>query len=174
MNKYRLLLFDRDGTLTYENIDFHKDLSILPSYPYSAKTLQILDKAGFSIAIVTNQSGIARGFWSMDQVQKLHQRLTKEWQVPLQFYVCPHHPDDDCSCRKPRTSLLEKAMMDYGSAPSQCLMIGDSLIDFKSASAAGIDFALVLTGRGRITGEHLPESPTLKSNTIAQLGLQLV
>jgi D-glycero-D-manno-heptose 1,7-bisphosphate phosphatase len=174
MSKYRLLLFDRDGTLTYENINFHKDLSILPSYPYSAKTLQILDKAGFSIAIVTNQSGIARGFWSMSQVEKLHQRLAKEWQVPLQFYICPHHPDEDCACRKPKAGLLERAMMDYGSAPSQCLMIGDSLIDFESAKVAGIDFALVLTGRGRVTDERLSENPVVKSDTVAQLGLTLV
>lgn len=174
MNKYRLLLFDRDGTLTYENIDFHKDLSILPSYPFSANTLQLLNRAGFSIAIVTNQSGIARGFWNMDQVDKLHQRLAEEWQVPVRFYICPHHPDEDCACRKPRAGLLEKAMMDYGSAPSRCLMIGDSLIDFESAKAAGTDFALILTGRGRATGGRLPEKPALQSDTVAQLGLQLV
>jgi D-glycero-D-manno-heptose 1,7-bisphosphate phosphatase len=173
MNKYRLLLFDRDGTLTYENIDFHKNLSILPSYPFSANTLQLLNRAGYSIAIVTNQSGIARGYWSLDKVEKLHKRLTKEWQVPLQFYICPHHPDEDCSCRKPKAGLLKNAMMDYGSTPPECLMIGDSLIDYEAAKAAGIDFALVLTGRGRVTRERLPEIPALKSNTIAQLGLQL-
>lgn len=174
MTAYRLLMFDRDGTLTYENTDFHRDLSILPSYPFSAFALQKLKKAGFLVALVTNQSGIARGFWSMEQVDKLHHRLIGEWQIPMKVYMCPHHPDEKCACRKPSAGLLEKAMSDHALDRSHCLMIGDSSIDSESARAASIDFALVLTGRGKATHNRLPIAPTMTFDTVAQLSLQLI
>ena len=173
MKTYRLLLFDRDGTLTYENTDFHKDLSTLSPYPFTAITLQRLHRAGFLMAVITNQSGIARGYWSMGQVETLHQQLTKEWRIPLQFYVCPHHPNDDCFCRKPRTGLIERAMVDFNLKPAQCLMIGDTITDYESARAAGIDFGLVLTGRGRATEGRLQGAPILKTDTVAQIGSAL-
>lgn len=171
---YRLLLFDRDGTLTYENVDFHKNLSTLPAYPFVANALQRLNDVGFSISVITNQSGIARGFWSMEEVEGLHLRLKKEWKIPAQFYICPHHPEDKCACRKPRSGLLGKAMADHSVMHTQCLMVGDSLIDFEAAQAAKVDFALILTGRGLATREQLSVAPTMISDNIAQFSSQLI
>ncbi|MFB0515611.1 MAG: D-glycero-alpha-D-manno-heptose-1,7-bisphosphate 7-phosphatase [Candidatus Neomarinimicrobiota bacterium] len=169
MRRFRLLLFDRDGTLTYENRRYHRDLLTLPSYPFAGPTLQDLAAAGYHLAVVTNQSGIAHGYWPLEAVQALHERFCREWGVTLPFYICPHHPDEGCQCRKPGASLLQQAMTDCGIEPGSSLMIGDSMSDYGAAQAAGVGFALVLTGRGRVTDRQLPTPPAMVLDTIAGL-----
>ncbi|UCH62450.1 MAG: HAD-IIIA family hydrolase [Fidelibacterota bacterium] len=173
MSSYQLLLFDRDGTLTYEQRSFHRDLSALPAYPFTGVTLKQLDESGCRLGIATNQSGIARGYWSMKEVDVLHERFCREWDVTPRFYLCPHHPDDGCRCRKPESELLQRAMSDCGVQAKACLMIGDSLADYGAAQSAGVAFALVLTGRGRATRDQLPEPPAMILDNIAGLNKHL-
>ncbi len=174
MKRYRLLLFDRDGALTYENRQYHRDLSALPAYPFAGSLLRDLDKSGYPLAVVTNQSGIARGYWSLEEVQAAHDRLCREWGVVPRFYICPHHPDDGCQCRKPAPGLLHQALEDAGIKPESGLMIGDSLVDHGAARSAGVDFALVLTGRGRATLQQLPEPPIMVLDSVAGLRVHLI
>lgn len=169
MSSYQLLLFDRDGTLTYEQRSYHRNLSALPSYPFTGATLKELNASGYRLAVATNQSGIARGYWSMEEVEVLHERFCREWGVTPRFYICPHHPDDGCRCRKPEPELLQRAMSGYGVQAEACLMIGDSLADYGAARRAGAAFALVLTGRGRATRDQLPEPPAMVLDNIAGL-----
>ncbi len=169
MRPYRLLLFDRDGTLTYEERICHRDLSALPPYPFTGATLKDLHSEGYPLAVVTNQSGIARGYWSMEELQALHERFCREWGVTPRFYICPHHPDDGCRCRKPEPGLLQQAMSEHKVSPEACLVIGDSLTDYGAAQRAGTAFALVLTGRGRATRDQLPEPPAMVLDTVAGL-----
>jgi len=166
---YRLLLFDQDGTLTFENKHYHQDLSTLPAYPFTGETLRGLYASGYKLVVVTNQSGIAREYFTMEEVQALHKRFCTEWQLAPEFYICPHHPDEGCRCRKPEPYLLQQAMSDHKVAVEECLMIGDSVTDFLAAEKAGIAFALVLTGRGQLSQGQLPGSPAMVLNNIADL-----
>jgi D-glycero-D-manno-heptose 1,7-bisphosphate phosphatase len=174
MKPYQLLLFDRDGTLNNENRDYHRDLSSIHPYPFAGGILSALDQAGYHLSVVTNQSGVARGYWDESDLRIMHDRMCKEWDVRLQFYICPHHPNDGCACRKPGTQLLEQAMHDRGIAPQKSLMIGDSITDFEAANKAGVDFALALTGRGQNTRAQLPGAPMIILDTVADLREHLI
>ena len=165
MTRYQLIIFDRDGTLCYEHMHYHRDLSKLRPYPFTGSLLAELQTAGYRLAVATNQSGIGRGFWTLEAVTALHDRFTREWGISPAFYLCPHTPDDHCSCRKPQPDLLIRALEDCQIPPEQALMIGDSQADFGAARAAGVDFALVLTGRGRQTQEQLPDRSCIVLNT---------
>jgi len=171
---YRLLLFDRDGTLTYEEKSYHRDLSALRSYPFTGVILRDLNKAGHSLAVVSNQSGIARGYWNMDEVHALHERFCREWEISPRYYICPHHPDDGCQCRKPEPGLLQQALSEHKVQSEASLTIGDSLADYGAAQRAGTAFALVLTGRGRATRDQLPEPPAMVLDTVASLREHLI
>ncbi len=174
MSTYQLLLFDRDGTLTFENRYYHQDLSTLPDYPFTGEALRGLHTSNHQLAVVTNQSGVARGFFSIEDVQTLHKRFCKKWQLTPEFYICPHHPDEGCRCRKPEPYLLQQAMSDHKVAAEECLMIGDSVTDYVAAEQAGIAFALVLTGRGRFSQGQLPGPPIMVLNNIADLLRNLI
>ncbi len=167
--KYHLILFDRDGTLNYEEQSYHRDLAILNSYPFSGPALRTLAAAGHRLALVTNQSGIARGYWSTGEVDRLHERFFKEWRVAPGVYLCPHGPDEGCRCRKPLPGLIEQALADHECSPAAALMVGDSPADAGAARQAGVDFALVLTGRGRSTRGRMTDPPVMLLDTVADL-----
>ena len=167
--KYSLILLDRDGTLNYEAQNHHRDLSVLRPYPFSGPALRGLTDAGHRLALVTNQSGIARGYWSIDDVDRLHKRFFKEWGVEPKVYLCPHGPGGGCGCRKPLPGLVQRALADHQCTPAAALMVGDSLADAGAAQGAGVDFALVLTGRGRITRDLLSHPPAMLLDTVADL-----
>ena len=172
MTARRMVIFDRDGTLTYEAADYHRDLSRVRSYPFAGPLLKRLEDQGCLLAVATNQSGIGRGFWTRAEVDRLHSRLGQEWEVPLSWHLCPHHPDDHCPCRKPLPALVQEALDKAGLQAAEALMVGDSPADAQAAAAAGVEFALVLTGKGRQTRSQLgPGIPILE--TVADLEVQL-
>ena len=171
MTAPRMVIFDRDGTLTYEAADYHRDLFRVRSYPFAGPLLKRLLEQGCLLAVATNQSGIGRGFWTREAVDQLHSRLTQDWGVPLSWHLCPHHPDDNCPCRKPLPTLVQEALDGAGLQAEDALMIGDSPADAGAAAAAGVEFTLVLTGKGRQTRSQLgPDIPVLE--TVADLEVQ--
>ena len=173
MSPRRLLMFDRDGTLTYEQQGHHPDLAALSPYPFAGPLLRDLDAAGYQLAVVTNQSGVARGLWTLEDVDAVHQRFSQAWGVAPRFYICHHAPDDGCNCRKPEPGLLRQAMATVGALAGGALLIGDSLADAGAAQQAGVEFVLVLTGRGRATLEELSLPPALVLDTVAGLRAHL-
>ncbi len=169
MKQYRLIIFDRDGTLNYEDQNYHRDLSALRPYPFSGQVLRALKAAGHQLALATNQSGIAHGLWSRDEVEQLHSRFFADWGLDLPVYMCPHLPDDGCTCRKPQPGLILQALADHDCSPKAALMVGDSTADAGAARNAGVDFALVLTGRGKLTRPRLTSPPAMFLDTVAAL-----
>ena len=153
------VFLDRDGTLV-EEMEFLVDPDKLRLFPGAAATVRRLNDAGLPVVIVTNQSMIARGLASEQQLALIHERLTtmlKAAGAHLDgIYYCPHHPDigeppyrGPCDCRKPLPGLLYQAAGDLGLDLAQSAMIGDTLRDLEAGAAAGCrTLILVRTGHG--------------------------
>lgn len=151
MNPRPVVFLDRDGTIIFERnyLSDPKQVALLPGAVAGLRKLQSL---GFRLVIITNQSGVARGYFDEDCVARVHQRLSQllgAHGVNIDaVYYCPHHPADKCDCRKPRPGLLLRAAADFHFDPSQAYMIGDKVCDIEVGQAVGATTVLVRTGYG--------------------------
>lgn len=147
----RFVLVDRDGTINVEK-HYLSDPDQLELYPGIGAALKRLQDAGFGIAVLTNQSGIARGYFDLARLEQIHDRLrallAAEGVTVDGIYICPHGPDDDCTCRKPLPGMVEQAVAEHGFDPAQAVMIGDKEVDVELGRAVGAETYLVRTGHG--------------------------
>jgi D-glycero-D-manno-heptose 1,7-bisphosphate phosphatase len=147
----QFVILDRDGTLIVERnyLSSPDGVELLPN---AAAGLRRFKELGWGRLIVTNQSGIGRGYFTWDTVSAIHAQmvaLLAQCGAEIDgIYVCPHAPEDDCDCRKPKTGLVLKAAADWGFEPSECLFIGDKACDVDLGRALGGSTILVLTGYG--------------------------
>ncbi len=152
------LFLDRDGTVN-EELDFISSPDQVRLIPGSAEAIRGANATGLKVFIITNQSGIARGFLTEQQLDEVHTRLLKlledEHASIDGIYYCPHHPElgneryrRDCDCRKPRPGLLRQAALKSNVDLKRSFLVGDRLIDIETGKAAGTTNVLVLTGYG--------------------------
>lgn len=152
----KLIILDRDGVINHDSDNYIKTLEEWIPYPTAIAAIGQLTRAGFTVAIATNQSGIARGYYNQATLEAMHDRLHKLVNNAgghiTQIEYCPHGPDDMCQCRKPLPGMLQKIQHHLG---LECLtgswMIGDSLRDLQAGEAVGCKVALVRTGKGKKT-----------------------
>jgi D-glycero-D-manno-heptose 1,7-bisphosphate phosphatase len=141
----KAVFLDRDGTI---NVDKHyvykpEDFEFISGVPQAIKSLN--DK-GYKVIVISNQSGIARGFYTASDVEKLHGyvdgELAKQGAKIDAYYICPHHPDftGECECRKPKTGLVDMAVREFDVDVSLSYMVGDKESDEECARAAGLKF----------------------------------
>lgn len=148
----RFVILDRDGTLIVERnyLSSPDGVELLAN---AAVGLRRFKELGWGRLIVTNQSGIGRGYFTWDVVDAIHTQMkalfARHGAEIDGIYVCPHAPEDDCDCRKPRTGLVRKAAADWGFDPSDCLFVGDKACDVELGRALGGSTILVLTGYGK-------------------------
>jgi D-glycero-D-manno-heptose 1,7-bisphosphate phosphatase len=158
------LFIDRDGTLT-EEVGYVNHPSRLRLLPRSAEAIRRLNQAGIAAVVATNQAGIARGYFSEDVLQAVHERLVEQLKdagAHLDgLYVCPHHPTEgaapfraDCDCRKPKPGLLLRAARELDLDLGGSVMVGDKASDLLVAPPVGARAILVLTGYGRGEWEY--------------------
>ncbi|MDD2523820.1 MAG: D-glycero-beta-D-manno-heptose 1,7-bisphosphate 7-phosphatase [Endomicrobiia bacterium] len=151
-NLYPAVFLDRDGTINHDKhyLSDEKDLKI---YSFVKKSILKLQKAGFKIVIVTNQSGISRGFFSENKLKKIHNKLIallKEQNIKIDgIYYCPHGPNDICDCRKPKIGMATKAADDLNIDLKKSYTVGDSTRDYLLGYNFGGKGILVLTGHGK-------------------------
>ena len=149
----RFVILDRDGTLIVERnyLSSPEDVELLAN---AAAGLRRFKELGWGRLIVTNQSGIGRGYFTWETVDAIHARMialfAQSGAEIDDIYVCPHAPEDDCDCRKPRAGLVLKAAAKWGFDPSDCLFIGDKACDVDLGRALGGSTILVLTGYGSV------------------------
>lgn len=142
----KAIFLDRDGTINedYEYVYKPEDLKFIDNIENDLLRLQ---KAGFLLIIITNQSGIGRGFFSEEEANifnyYLKERLEKKGISITDIFMCPHHPDLNCNCRKPSPRMIKEAMGKYNINPEQSFMIGDKPIDVESGINAGVRSFLV-------------------------------
>ena len=150
-----LIILDRDGVINEDSDDYIKSPEEYVPIPGSLEAISLLNKAGFTVVVATNQSGIARGYFDEDTLEKMHDKLStllaKKGGKIERIYVCPHGPDDNCECRKPKTGLFLNILKDYAVEPRKVTVIGDSLKDLQVARAVNMVPILVRTGKGSAT-----------------------
>lgn len=151
----RLIILDRDGVINEDSDEFIKSVDECQLIEGSADAIARLSDAGYVVVVATNQSGIARGLFDEFDLAQIHQHITTEVEEAgghiEAFVYCPHGPDDNCDCRKPRPGLLEKIALELGLPLSGCPLVGDSLRDLQAAHSAGCEPVLVLSGKGEKT-----------------------
>ena len=143
------IFLDRDGTLNRDT-GYVKTPEELEPFPGSVEAVARLKRAGACVVLTTNQSGVARGFFTTAELEAIHARLRVLLEVGGAsldaIYYCPHHPDDGCSCRKPETGLVDRAVSDLGLDPSRAYVVGDQNRDVELARRIGARSVLVTTG----------------------------
>ena len=150
-----LIILDRDGVINEDSDDYIKNPSEWVPIPDSLAAIAALNHAGHRVVIATNQSGIARGFYTEAQLHRIHQKMQQALakmggHIDGIFY-CPHHPDDHCCCRKPKPGLLLQIAEKFNTDFTDAWMIGDALSDIACAHAVNCGAILVKTGKGMRT-----------------------
>lgn len=147
-----LIVLDRDGVINYDSDAYIKSPDEWHPYPGSLEAIARLFAAGFEIVVATNQSGIGRGLFeraALDAIhRKMHEEIGRAGGRLAGVYVCPHHPDDGCACRKPAPGLLLEIAADRARTLEGVRVVGDKLSDLEAALAAGAKPVLVRSGRG--------------------------
>src|SRR3989338_6482291 len=177
--KNKAVFLDRDGTLnydegyTYKTMDFKLLPDVIPS-------LKLLGKK-FILIIITNQSGVGRGSYTMEDVRKFNELMLGEFEKRgikiADIFICPHHPDDKCGCRKPGTRFIKEAEKKYNIDLECSYVIGDHPWDIEMGIRAGCMTIYVLTGHGMIHIDELSEKdiqPTLITNNLYDSALWIV
>lgn len=155
----RLLVLDRDGVINEDSKHFVKSAQEWRPLPGSIDAIAALSKAGFTVTVASNQSGLARGLFDRNALRAMHRKLRRLVAAAGgrvdRIVVCPHGPDDSCRCRKPQPGLLHRLGSHYGVPMTDVPVIGDSLRDLQAAVAVGAQPILVLSGNGRKTRKSL-------------------
>ena len=157
---HRLVVLDRDGVINRESADFVRSAEEWVPLAGSIEAIARLSNAGFSVAIASNQSGLASGLFDTSALAamhgKLHDLVAAAGGRVDHIAICPHGPDDDCDCRKPRPGLLHQIGTRFDISLAGTPVVGDSLRDIQAAVAVDARPILVRTGNGRNTERVLP------------------
>ena len=173
----RAIFIDRDGTIS-EEVGYVNHLSRYRLLPRSAEAIRLARQSGYLTVVVTNQAGVARGYFPESLVLEVHKKLVgllREGGAELDgIYYCPHHPHEGaapyrqkCGCRKPIPGLIERAVKELDIDSGASYIVGDSWIDIEAGARAGMRGVLVLTGYGRGLLEHQKERFTTKPAHVA-------
>jgi D-glycero-D-manno-heptose 1,7-bisphosphate phosphatase len=151
----KLVILDRDGVVNRDSDAFIKSPDEWVPIPGSLEAIARLNQAGYRVVIASNQSGIGRGLFDMVTLNEIHEKMHRQLaalgaRVDAIFF-CPHTPNDNCDCRKPKPGLLEQIIQRFEADPASTPMVGDSLRDLQAGAALGLSSHLVLTGKGQET-----------------------
>ena len=174
----KLLILDRDGVINFDSDAYIKSVEEWIPLPGSIEAIAQLSKAGWTVAVATNQSGIARGYYDVATLEAMHERLRslvagQGGELGLVVY-CPHGPDEGCACRKPKPGMLQTIAAHYGADLAECWFVGDSLGDLQAAQAVDAQPVLVKTGKGlQTSAKDLPVN-TLIFDDLAAIAADLI
>lgn len=151
----KLIILDRDGVINFDSEAYIKNVSEWKPIPNSLEAIAKLSQAGYTVVIATNQSGIGRGLFSIEDLDAIHQVMQNQIRQKGGYidtiFFCPHEPSDNCDCRKPNTGLFKLIAQYFQSDLQGVPAIGDSWRDIQAALKVGCCPALVRTGKGEQT-----------------------
>jgi len=155
-----LVILDRDGVINRDSAAFIKNEAEWQPLPGSIEAIAALTQAGFTLAVASNQSGIARGLFDQPALDRMHAKMLRLVHDAggriSRIVICPHGPDDGCDCRKPKPGMLEQLARHFDTSLEGVPVIGDALRDLEAAAAVGARPVLVRTGKGHDTEQALP------------------
>ena len=163
MRRPRAVLFDRDGTLI-RDVPYNGDPDLVEPMPTVPRALALLRAGGIAIGVVSNQSGVARGLLTHDEVDAVNRRVDEVLGTMDVWAVCPHGPDEGCGCRKPAPGLILGALESLGIDAADALVIGDIGSDVEAAAAAGCPAMLVPTPATR--AEEVRDAPAVAATVL--------
>jgi D-glycero-D-manno-heptose 1,7-bisphosphate phosphatase len=163
----RAVFLDRDGTII-EEVGYLDRAERVEFYPWTIDAIRAFNRAGLAVVMISNQSGVARGFFTETVVDHVHAHMAAmlaEGGARIDaYYYCPHHPDGKvpayarrCDCRKPGRGLVDRAQRELGVDPSRSFVVGDRWLDVALARTVGAQGVLVRTGYGRSEEARPPE-----------------
>jgi len=156
------IILDRDGVINLDSDAYVKSADEWLPIDSSIQAIAQLHKAGHRVFVATNQSGIGRGYFTLDTLNEMHQKMLSLVHEAggeiVDIAFCPHSPDDGCTCRKPEAGLLENLARDNNIDLANAIVVGDSLRDLQAADKVSATAFLVLTGKGKKTQR---DNPTL-------------
>ena len=145
------VFLDRDGVIADE-VGYLNRISRFRMFPFAANSIRLLNEAGLAVIVVTNQSGVGRGYFPQSLVQEVHDAMTRQLATAGAkldgIYYCPHISAQNCSCRKPKTGMLDKAAAEHGLDLKHSFVVGDKYGDIELARNASARGILVRTGYG--------------------------
>ena len=171
----KLIILDRDGVINQDRDDFVKSVDEWIPIEGSMDAIAFLTQAGYNIAIATNQSGIGRKYFTVQDLTEMHakmHRLVRQAGGEIDgIWFCPHTAADNCDCRKPKPGMIYDILERFKANPAETWLVGDSLRDLQAMHEAGGKTALVLTGKGKKTlsqqEKELPENTQIFDNLLA-------
>lgn len=153
----KLIILDRDGVINHDSDAYIKSADEWVAIPGSLEAITRLHQAGYRVVVATNQSGVGRGLFDIDTLNdihaKMHRELSRLGGMIEAVFFCPHTPEDNCSCRKPKAGLLKAIGERLGTDLAGVACVGDSLRDVQACQAVGAEPMLVRTGKGERTLE---------------------
>jgi D-glycero-D-manno-heptose 1,7-bisphosphate phosphatase len=163
MNGRPAVFLDRDGVIV-EEVNYLADPRQVRLIPGAAEAIAKLNRAGWPVVVVTNQAGVARGYFPESRIAEVHDHLSKllagHGARIDRYYYCPHHPTEGvgpyrvaCQCRKPHAGMLLQAAVDLGLNPARSWTVGDKVSDLQAGAWVGAKTVLVRTGYGRTVDE---------------------
>ena len=160
----KLIILDRDGVINRDRDDFVKSADEWVPLEGSMDAIAFLAQAGYTVAVATNQSGIGRGLFTMQQLNEMHAKMHKLVHQAggeiAGIWFCPHTADAGCNCRKPKSGMVEDIIGRFNAKAAEVYMVGDSLRDLQAVAAVGGRPVLVLSGKGKKTlEEHAGDLP---------------
>jgi D-glycero-D-manno-heptose 1,7-bisphosphate phosphatase len=182
--KQRAVFIDRDGTIS-EEVGYINHVSRFRLFPYTAEAIKHLNDNGWLAIVITNQAGVARGYFAEDMVAAVHGKMTNELSSQGSridaIYYCAHHPSVgeppyrvDCDCRKPKPGLINRAASEFDLDLAGSWIVGDRYSDVELARNAGVKSMLVLSGYGRGEWEHQRSTWTVQPDKVAENLLEAV
>jgi D-glycero-D-manno-heptose 1,7-bisphosphate phosphatase len=149
------VFLDRDGTLM-EDVDYCGDPKDVRVFDGAGKALRKLKERGYKLVVITNQSGIARGYFTEEQYKIVEHEVAEQLGKDLidASYFCPHHPNDQCACRKPSAEMVVRAARDHALDLGLSFFVGDKMTDLEAGRNAGVKTVLVRTGYGGDTDSN--------------------
>src|SRR5690606_11486336 len=169
----KLAILDRDGVINHDSDAFVKSPDEWLPIPGSLEAIAKLNQAGWKVVVATNQSGLARGLFSMQDLNAIHAKMRQELAAVGghvdAIFICPHGPDDHCCGVKPLPGMFEDIGLRFDADLRQAVAVGDSLRDIEAASATRCQTWLVLTGNGQRTqaSAKLPSGCRIRANLAA-------
>jgi D-glycero-D-manno-heptose 1,7-bisphosphate phosphatase len=166
----RAVFLDRDGTII-EEVGYLDRAERVEFYPWTIDAIRAFNRAGLAVVMISNQSGVARGFFTETVVDHVHAHMAAmlaEGGARIDaYYYCPHHPDGKvveyarpCECRKPGRGLIDRAVRELDVDPARSFVVGDRWVDVALARAVGASGVLVRTGYGMSVEQQRPDDLT--------------